>query len=296
MIELRHYRYIAAIAEHGGFSAAASALGISTPTLSVQVRYVEDLLGTRLFARTSQKVEITHAGQIFVEEAAKVLRAASIAEHAGHQAARGERGHILVGYVGSASYGGVLQRLTWTFRQHFPEAEVDVGEYPISGLPQMVEDRRLDFALIRSPFTASASLTSLVMSDDHYVAAISLDHPLAGATHPLTAREFAGSAFVVADQHLVATEEIGARGGFAPIIQSMQRTLVAVLTQVSLGGRVAIIPASVIDTIMLPGVVMKPLSAPEIRTSIVGLVRSDNPSPLIKRFMETARTLPSLRS
>lgn len=295
MIELRHYRYILAVARARSFSGAAAALGISTPTLSVQVKYVEDLLGTRLFARTSQKVEITHAGQVFVEAADRVLQAAALAEQAGHQAARGERGRILVGYVGSASYGGVLQRLIWSFLQQYPEAKVDVGEFTISELPGLVMERRIDFALVRQPFASPAGLEGIALSDDYYVAAISTDHRLADASRPLRAEDFAGSDFIVADQHLVATEEIGARGGFSPKILSMQHTLVAVLTQVSLGNRVAIIPASIIGTVMLPGVTMKTLEPPEIRTSIVGLFRSDHGSPIIERFVASARQLESAK-
>ncbi|NTI78447.1 LysR family transcriptional regulator [Rhizobium rhizogenes] len=54
MLELRHYRYVIAVADERSFTKAAAILGVSTPTLSVQIKHVEDSIGALIFNRTSR--------------------------------------------------------------------------------------------------------------------------------------------------------------------------------------------------------------------------------------------------
>ena len=70
---LRHLRYLLAVADHGGFTRAAEALHVSQPTLSQQIRQLEESLGVDLFDRTSRSVKPTDAGQAYIECARRVL-------------------------------------------------------------------------------------------------------------------------------------------------------------------------------------------------------------------------------
>ena len=73
-IELRLLRYAVAVAEELNFTRAAERLHVSQPSLSKQVRELEEVLGTQLFIRTKRDVSLTDAGNLFVEEARKALR------------------------------------------------------------------------------------------------------------------------------------------------------------------------------------------------------------------------------
>lgn len=293
MIELRHYRYIVAVERAGGFSRAALALGISTPTLSVQVKYVEDLLGAPIFERTSQKLSVTTSGREFIKAARDVLAAAAAAEEIGRYAARGEAGKIFVGYVGSAAYGGTLQRIVSAFRQRFPRAMVIAAEYQIEELPVMVESRSIDFALVRAPLApGAAELRKIGLTDDSHVVALSSDHPLAAMPDlPIEAGELADSRFVVPEQFTYGTNELARRGGFVVDVQSVQRTLIGVLTQVSLGGCAAIVPGAVSSSVLMPGVVFRELAGEPILSGIVGLYRRDEASPLVRNFLDVVGAL-----
>ncbi len=89
-MELRHLRYFVAIAEELSFSAAARRLHIAQPPLSLQIKQLEDDLGARLFERTSRKVRLTSAGELFLARATGILREAALALLEVERAGRGE--------------------------------------------------------------------------------------------------------------------------------------------------------------------------------------------------------------
>ncbi|GAA0585598.1 transcriptional regulator CynR [Streptomyces crystallinus] len=80
--ELRHLRYLLAVAEHGGFTRAAEELRISQPTLSQQVKQLERTVGAQLLDRTGRTVRLTDAGQTYVHYARRALRELAAAERA----------------------------------------------------------------------------------------------------------------------------------------------------------------------------------------------------------------------
>lgn len=97
-VELRLFRYVVAVAEELHFSRAALRVHVTQPSLSKQIRELEDGIGVRLFDRTNRRVQLTNAGRVFVKEAAKALvhseRAVDLARHAGVS----DDGPLLVGY------------------------------------------------------------------------------------------------------------------------------------------------------------------------------------------------------
>jgi len=109
-MELRHLRCLAVLAEELHFGKAAERLGIAQPALTQQIQALERELGVRLFQRTKRSVHLTAAGKLTLDEALRTLRHAERTQLIANQAARGEKGLIEIGYVGSAAYSGVLAR------------------------------------------------------------------------------------------------------------------------------------------------------------------------------------------
>ncbi|MFI9361511.1 transcriptional regulator CynR [Kitasatospora sp. NPDC053057] len=93
-LELRHLRYLLAVADHGNFTRAAEELHISQPTLSQQIKQLERTLGTQLLDRTGRTVRLTDAGQAYAHHARGALRDLAAAERAVHDVQDLSRGQL----------------------------------------------------------------------------------------------------------------------------------------------------------------------------------------------------------
>src|SRR5436305_9004496 len=102
-MELRHLRYFIAVADELHFGRAAERLCISQPPLSQQIQQLERELGFALFNRTQRRVELTAAGEAFLEEARETLAHLERAVAASRRIARGEAGWLGIGFVGTAT-------------------------------------------------------------------------------------------------------------------------------------------------------------------------------------------------
>lgn len=96
-LELRHLRYLIAVAERGNFTRAAEDLHISQPTLSQQIRQLERAVGVQLLDRTGRTVQLTDAGAVYTEQARRALRDLDAAERAVHDVQDLSRGHLRLG-------------------------------------------------------------------------------------------------------------------------------------------------------------------------------------------------------
>ncbi|MEV7117074.1 transcriptional regulator CynR [Kitasatospora griseola] len=96
-VELRHLRYLLAVAEQGNFTRAAEDLHISQPTLSQQIKQLEKTVGVQLLDRTGRTVQLTDAGVVYTEHARRALRDLAAAERAVHDVQDLTRGHLRLG-------------------------------------------------------------------------------------------------------------------------------------------------------------------------------------------------------
>jgi DNA-binding transcriptional LysR family regulator len=283
-MELRHLRYFIAVAERLHFAQAAEALGIAPPTLTVQIQEMERALQTQLFRRTRRSVALTPAGEAFLAEARETIAQFERTLHVGQRAGRGELGRIHIGYVGSAAFSGILQKQLRAFRKARPHVLVQATEHPMGELPALLEEGRVDVAFVRLPVDLPPSLHAHVLARDAFCAALPAEHPLAAATGPIKARALAGESFVVPEQEL-GTREIARRGRFNPRIVSAPGTLLAVLTQVSVGVGVAIVPNVLTRVINLPNVVFKTLAGEPIASEVAAVFRKFEHSPATKKLI-----------
>ncbi len=72
-ISMRQLRYLIAVSEHGGFSAAAGAMRVSQPAVGLQIKALEEIINAKLFRRHARGVETTEAGKILVQDAKAML-------------------------------------------------------------------------------------------------------------------------------------------------------------------------------------------------------------------------------
>src|SRR5690606_31185878 len=153
-VELRHLRYFVAVAEELSFTRAAARLRTAQPSLSQQIRHLENELGVTLLDRNRHRVAVTNAGRVFLQQAKDILARVEHASRLARQAAEGLAGELSVGTFPSADVR-ILPALRPLIAEHLPELRLILhSKYavePLSGL----RTGTLDVAFMRPPEDAS---------------------------------------------------------------------------------------------------------------------------------------------
>jgi len=251
-MEIRHFRYFLCVARHGHFTRAAEQLGIAPPTLSRQIQDMERELGVRLFERNQREVNLTAAGQALLVEAEHAVRQFDAAQLGAQRAARGESGRIELGYVASAAYSGMLQQQISRYSETCPGVRLNIRELPMAELPGMVCDGLLDLAYVRSPMELPEELEAIALHQEGFVLALPASSRI-NEVPQIPASRLANETFILPEQ-ISGTLEVAAQGSFVPRLGPQPGSLVAVLTLVSLGQGIAVVPESVVQRISLPQV------------------------------------------
>lgn len=206
--ELRHIRYLLAVAEHGSFTRAAEELHISQPTLSQQVRQLERAVGVQLLDRSGRTVRPTDAGTAYLHHARRALR----------DLAAGERA---LGDVADLSRGVLRLAMTPTFTAYLigPLAALFHGRHPGIDLEarEMTQDQ-IEAALLADEVDLGIAFTGHhlpgIAGAGLFTESLSLvvgpPHPLAGHTEPLPVRELAAHSLALLSDDFVTRGHIDA--------------------------------------------------------------------------------------
>jgi DNA-binding transcriptional LysR family regulator len=221
-MELRHLRYFVAIAEERSFTRAAERLWVAQPGLSTQMRRLESELGVQLFERHTRGVDLTAAGELFLERARTALAAADVARATGQDLEEGLVGSVRLGIVAGAGWPGTAA-LLGRFGRERPAVELTVVEAYGGTLLRDLRDGRLDAMIAPSEF-GSADLPRLRLGREPWFVLAGRGHRLAGAG-PVAAPELDGQRFVVtghrdgaAHDRLIA-DTLGALGVTAALVR-----------------------------------------------------------------------------
>ena len=179
-MELRHLRYFVAVAEMENVSRAALKLHVSQPTLSTQIRDLEDELGFTLFERTGKSVRLTDAGFLFLKEARAVLERTNEAVRNSRAFAQAGETELHVGYAPTPS-GHILSATIRAFQKAMPNVHVKLHDWSNEEIAVGLRDGRLSVALIaraleRGPFR-DFRFEELVR--EHVRLAVPPNHPFA---------------------------------------------------------------------------------------------------------------------
>jgi LysR family cyn operon transcriptional activator len=150
MIELRLMLYAVSVEDAGNLSRAAELLGITQPTLSHQIRRLEDQIGMPLFDRLGKTMRTTATGEIFIRHARAALRAARAAEMELSAFMQLDQGSLRIGAI-QTYMDYLLPQALALFRQRFPNILVTAHEYSAPVIESMVASGKLDIGIAFSP-------------------------------------------------------------------------------------------------------------------------------------------------
>jgi DNA-binding transcriptional LysR family regulator len=274
-VELRHIRYFLAVAEERNFTRAAARLNIAQSPLSQQIRQLEREVGVLLLARTTRSVSLTYAGEVFYEGTRALLAAAAAAAEDARKAARGELGSLAIGFTGSATYE-FLPTLVRAYADRYPEVTLQVHSDMVT--PHQTEqllDGRLSVGVLRPPVNVPGIAVETIRHEP-VVVILASRHP-ATVQRQIDLSDLRDEWFISFPDNPPST------------MYTIMRTA-ALVALVAADMGVALVPAS-LRHLRINGSTFRPLHTPRITTGLALAYRETDVNPLVRRFLETARTV-----
>jgi DNA-binding transcriptional LysR family regulator len=290
-MELRQLYYFVAVAEELHFGRAARRLNISQPPLSMQIRKLEDELNVRLFKRTSRCVELTEAGQFFLNEVRRILDNIDSAINIAKEAARGSIGKLSVGFVGPA-IDTFLPDIIQTFRLQNPGIVLTLSESGTNEQIEALKVGRIQVGFARIYQHVLKDICSEVIWQEPYVLALPESHPFA-AGGEIALSELKGQPMIMYPRimqpslydSILRCCEVA---GFKPKVLQEARTKHTTIALVAAGLGAAIVPESS-RMLRSEGVIYLPIKdyLPVVEISMIWKAGDD--SQVLLKFLDTVK-------
>jgi LysR family hca operon transcriptional activator len=284
-MELRHLRYFVAVAETGSMKLAAERrLHTAQPSLSRQMRDLEQEVGVALFARSVRGAELTAAGRAFLDHARLSLTQAEAAAEAARRAARPAKAIFAVGFL-TGQEAAWLARATRILSDELPNIEIRVSSGFSVTLAEDLKQGRVDIAFLRHE--PDPDLAFKLVLKEPLVAILPHDHPLA-ERKTFDPRHLVGQTFIGVS-HIPRVLR-GAVNGYlkrsgveiAPRFEIDNFAMAMSLVTSERG--VALLPISIED--YLPAsIVSRRLRGEQPTVDLMIGYRKDNASPILKTFL-----------
>lgn len=275
-MELHQLEYLVAVAEEANFTRAAARLHVAQPGVSAQIRKLERELGQHVFDRSGRAVRLTEAGAAVLPYARMALAAVDAARGAADEVAGLLRGRLAVGVMNAGPTVTFADRLA-AFHAEHPGVDIMLSEANPAVLLDGVRSAALDLAVVGLSDEPLPDLASRVLSEDSLVAAVGIEHPLAGRS-ALSIAELRDLPLITlphGNGMRARFEQACAVAGFAPHV-AFETSNFDVLVRLVVGGLgVAIAPAPLIAMSVEPLRVIA--LEPDIRVRIVIVWRADGP-------------------
>jgi DNA-binding transcriptional LysR family regulator len=279
-LDLRLVRYFTVVAGHRHFGHAAADLRIAQPSLSRQIRRLEQQLGARLLDRTPRGTRLTAAGEAFLPLANALLRSA--AQAAAHARAAAQPSRMTIGYTANL----IVTPAVRAMRHQHPDADVQTLHLAWDGARAALLDHRVDAAVTRLPIETSGLHVTILYDEprellvpvDHRLASkesVSLDD-VAGEPMPRLTGDPAWNAYWRIDPR-----PGGARAPDGPLVDAIEDKL----ELIAAGQAVAIVPAGIT---LRPDVTTIPLHDVE-PSHVVLATRAGDRSRLVTAFRKCAQ-------
>lgn len=291
IMRIRHLRYFLVVAEELSFSRAAARVHIEPSPLSRAIKELEAELGGRLFQRSRGRIRLTWAGEVFREEARRMLTFMEGARTRVHAAAQGYRGRLRIGLTDSLAQPR-LTRLLARCREEEPLTEVRIIEMTVN---EMI--KALSHDLIDAGFTVHAELSNGFVKKavwtDRPVIAIPRNHPLL-SFEKISPQELARHALIICHPELCSGGYNAIRRGFCeftlplPTIAEYVSGHESMMMLVAAGYGIGLGLESQTALYNHPDVIIRPFSDEVPRTATFITMLDKPPSEELSRFIGRA--------
>ena len=289
-MEFRHLRYFLVLAEELHFGRAARRLSISQPPLSLNIQQLEQSVGARLFHRNSKEVRLTAAGQAFVAKARSLLEQASEAAHHARAVERGLQGRLRVGFVGAMLYRGLPQLLR-QFQLSHPMIQLVLQE--LNSQDQLIElaHGQLDAGFVHTT-RMPREMSHLLFASEPFVCCLPSTHRLARQTR-IDLADLQDDAFVLfsraaSPDYYERVLSVCTEAGFTPEVRHQVRHWLSVVSLVSQGLGVALVPAALARS-AIQGARFVPLKKQQTSSEAYCVWKTANDDLVLAEFLQSVR-------
>jgi DNA-binding transcriptional LysR family regulator len=293
-VELRQLRYFVTVAEELHFGRAAARLHMTQPPLSQAIAALEDGLGTALFLRNRRTVALTPAGSALLPEARRILGEAALLPELARRAASGGAGRLALAFITSADYS-VLPPFLRRYSERYPGVQLSLQEATSDVQVDELLRGRIDAGLLIPPLPerARAELEYMKVIDEPLI--LCAPTGLLRRKGPVALRKLPSLPLIIFPREISpalhdAILSCFRAAGITPAVGQQAIQMQTIVSLVSAGMGLALVPQSVAN-LMRPGVEYRALAdtTPLVETGIAW--RRDNPSPVLKGFLELLRTI-----
>jgi len=292
-VEVHQLAYFESVSRHLHFTRAAEELNVAQPSVSQQIRKLEDELGTPLFHRMKRNVALTEAGTLFLRHTRAILQQLEEARVEVQELSGLRKGSLAVGAPPSVGTHLLPKALAAFSRKH-PGISLTFREAGSRTLVKLLEDGELDLAVVIQPIRHPV-LETMPLLEEELLLAVPRSHRLATRTRRVKLGELATEPFVllregaydIRDQTLAACRKVG----FEPNVALDGGEMDSVLRFVAEGLGIAILPEMVLgDVDPRTGPVAVRLQSPRLTRTLVLARRRDRYfSAAAQEFMRMLR-------
>lgn len=291
-MDFNQLSYFIAIARHGNFSAAARQFYVSQPCISHQIQMMEKELGTPLFERNTRKVTLTPAGEIFLEDAKKMV---DLMENAKRRLIRADKDsmHLSIAHLASPTHF-FLPPVIKRFHQMNPYIQVEMHRLDAHGILEAAKEHKYDiYCSMAQDLSAIPSLTGKIIQADHYCLVTPKDHP-ALTRMDIDYNKIASEPFLVMDPQRAAVMyrqilQICSQLGFSPRITGTYDLYEDLLYAVGAGMGITILPCRT-QNYMNSGLVYTLIDVPNVSADLELAWEREAANPAVPLFLDVFRT------
>ncbi|KAA0999978.1 transcriptional regulator CynR [Paraburkholderia panacisoli] len=243
---LRHIRYFLAVAEHRNFTRAAEALHVSQPTLSQQIRQLEDTLRVQLLDRSGRTIQLTDAGAAYVRYAQRALQDLEAGKRAIHDVQELSRGSLRLAMTPTFTaylIGPLLEK----YHRRYPNITLNILEMPQDRMEALLNEDALDVGIAFDD-THSPDIETQRLFVEALAMVVGKAHPYAKKRAALTLREFESEALVLLNEEFATRHYIDRycrQNGVAPRIAMEVNSISAVIELVHRSTLATLLPAAI---------------------------------------------------
>lgn len=196
-MELRHLRYFVAVAEELNFTKAAQRMCTVQPSLSQQIKDLENEVGVQLLIRSNRKVELIEEGKAFLKQAILSLEHAELAIQEARKVANLQKDQLNIGFVPVAEMK-IFPYIMPNIRAHFPELKIHFHSLTDADQFKALKNAEIDIAFTRYQ-DQSSDIECVQIFNEPLALIVPKDDPITEQRH-VSVKNFNGQNFVISDE------------------------------------------------------------------------------------------------